>query len=132
MGVSLLDIATWEWMYAHADATPAELKEAVMAKAKEIWNTYYAGVLGGRDEPILAVYSHMIDAPLYLSNYPIGYLISFQVEGRMKGKSMAGEIQSMYTQGRIIPQIWMNNSVGKDISTEPLLEAVRKALEKKK
>ena len=130
MGVSLLDIATWEWMYAHPEATPQELKEAVLAKAKEIWNTYYAGVLGGKDEPILAVYSHMIDAPLYLSNYPIGYLISFQVEDRMKGKSMAGEMQRMYTQGRIIPQIWMNNSVGADISAEPLLEAVRKALEK--
>jgi len=129
MGVSLLDIATWEWMYAHPDATPQELKEAVLSKAREIWNTYYAGVLGGKDEPILAIYSHMIDAPLYLSNYPIGYLISFQVEGQMKGKSMADEIQKMYTQGRIIPQLWMNNNVGKDISAEPLLQAVRKALE---
>ena len=132
MGVSLLDIATWEWMYAHPDATPQELKEAVIAKAKEIWNTYYAGVLGGKDEPILAIYSHMIDSPLYLSNYPIGYLISFQVEGKMKGNSMADEIQRMYSQGRIIPQIWMNNNVGADISTEPLLEAVRKTLEKKR
>ncbi|MDD4969656.1 MAG: hypothetical protein PHT07_09535 [Paludibacter sp.] len=128
MGVALLDIATWEWMYAHPNATPQELKEAVLSKSKEIWNTYYAGVLGGKDETILAIYSHMIDAPLYLSNYPIGYLISFQVEGRMKGKSMADEMQRMYTQGRIIPQIWMNNSVGKDISAEPLLEAVRTAL----
>jgi len=48
----------------------------------------------------------------------------------MKGKSMADEMQRMYTQGRIIPQVWMNNSVGKDISAEPLLEAVRKALKK--
>jgi len=84
--------------------------------------------MGGKDEPILAIYSHMIDAPLYLSNYPIGYLISFQVEGQMKGKSMADEIERMYTQGRIIPQTWMINSVGKEISTEPMLEAVRKAL----
>jgi len=129
MGVALLDIATWEWMYAHPNATAQELKEAVISKSKEIWNTYYAGIMGGKDEPILAIYSHMIDAPLYLSNYPIGYLISFQVEGQMKGKSMADEIQRMYTQGRIIPQIWMNNSVGKDISAEPLLQAVRKALE---
>jgi len=37
----------------------------------------------------------------------------------------------MYSQGRVIPQIWMNNSVGNDISIEPLLEAVRKALGKK-
>jgi len=129
MGVALLDIATWEWMYAHPDATPLELKEAVLSKSREIWNTYYAGVLGGKDETLLAIYSHMIDAPLYLSNYPIGYLISFQVEGMMKGKSMADEMQRMYTQGRIIPQVWMNNSVGADISAEPLLQAVRKALE---
>jgi len=85
--------------------------------------------MGGKDEPILAIYSHMIDAPLYLSNYPVGHLISFQVEGQIKGKSMADEIQRMYTQGRVIPQIWMNNSVGKDISIEPLLQSVRKALE---
>ena len=129
MGVALLDIATWEWMYAHPNATAMELREAVIAKSIEIWNTYYAGVLGGKDETILAIYSHMIDAPLYLSNYPIGYLISFQVEDQIKGKSMADEIQRMYTQGRIIPQVWMNNSVGADISAEPLLKAVRKALE---
>jgi len=130
MGVALLDIATWEWMYAHPDATAQELKEAVLSKSKEIWNRYYSGVLGGKDETILAIYSHMIDAPLYLSNYPIGHLISFQVEGRMNGKFNVDEIQRMYTQGRIIPQLWMNNSVGVDISTEPLLKEVRKALEK--
>ena len=85
--------------------------------------------MGGKDEPILAIYSHMIDNPLYLSNYPIGHLISFQVEAQMKGKSMSAEMQRMYTQGRIIPQLWMNNSVGNQISIEPLLQAVRKALE---
>jgi hypothetical protein len=129
MGVALLDIATWEWMYAHPNATAQELKEAVITKSKDIWNTYYAGIMGGKDEPILAIYSHMINYPLYLSNYPLGHLISFQVEGQMKGKSMADEMQRMYTQGRIIPQLWMINSVGREISTEPLLQAVRKALE---
>ncbi len=128
MGVALLDIATWEWMYAHPNATAAELKEAVIAKSKEIWNTYYSEIMGGKDETILAIYSHMIDNPLYLSNYPIGHLISFQVEGQMKGKSMAEEMQRMYTQGRIIPQLWMHNSVGVDISAEPLLtQALRRA-----
>ena len=129
MGVALLDIATWEWMYTHPNATAPELKEAVITKSKEIWNNYYAGIMGRKDEIILAIYSHMIDNPLYLSNYPIGHLISFQVEGQMKGKSMADEMQRMYTQGRIIPQLWMHNSVGVDISAEPLLQAVRKALE---
>jgi len=129
MGVALLDIATWEWMYAHPEATALELKEAVLFKSKEIWNSYYAGIMGGKDETILAIYSHMIDNPLYLSNYPIGHLISFQVEGQIKGKSLPEEIQRMYTQGRLIPQVWMNNSVGKNISAEPLLQAVRSAIE---
>ena len=128
MGVALVDIAVWEWMYANPNASPAQLKEAVIAEAKKVWNTYYAGILGEKDEPILAIYSHMIDYPLYLSYYPIGHLISFQVEQAMKGKNMADEMQRMYTQGRIIPQLWMKNAVGNEISTEPLLRAVNDAL----
>ncbi len=128
MGVALVDIAVWEWMYANPKATSAELKEAVIAEAKKVWNEFYAGILGEKDEPILAIYSHMIDYPLYLSYYPIGHLISFQVEQAMKGKNMADEMQRMYTQGRIVPQLWMKNAVGKEISTEPLLNAVNEAL----
>ena len=96
----------------------------------KVWNEYYAGILGDKDEPILGIYSHMIDYPLYLSNYPIGHLISFQVEQAMKGKNMADEIQRMYTQGRIVPQLWMKNAVGTEISTEPLLKAVDEAIAK--
>lgn len=129
MGVALLDIAVWEWLYEHPQATATQLKDAVIAEAKNIWNIYYADVLGGKDEPILAVYSHMIDYPLYLSYYPIGHLISFQVEQAMSGKNIADEMQRMYTQGRIVPQIWMQNAVQDNISVTPLLNAVDGALE---
>lgn len=128
MGVALVDIAVWEWMYANPNATPALLKDAVITEAKKVWNEYYAGILGGKDEPILGIYSHMIDYPLYLSYYPIGHLIDFQVEQQMKGKNMADEMQRMYTQGRIVPQIWMKNGVGQAISVEPTLKAVDEAL----
>ena len=67
----------WQWMYEHPDASATELKDKVINIAKEVWNTYYAPVFGSKDEPILAVYSHMIDAPLYLSAYPLGHLIDF-------------------------------------------------------
>jgi hypothetical protein len=30
-GVALVDVATWHWMYAHPEASPAELREAVVA-----------------------------------------------------------------------------------------------------
>lgn len=129
MGVSLVDIQVWEWLYANPDATADQLKEAVIRIAKEVWNSYYADVLGGKDELLLGIYSHMIDYPLYLPNYPMGHLIDFQIEQQVRGKNMAAEIDRMYTQGRIIPQLWMKKSVGSPISIEPLLNATKEALE---
>ncbi|NLX27824.1 MAG: hypothetical protein GXY59_02525 [Bacteroidales bacterium] len=129
MGVSLVDMKVWKWLYDNPDATPAQLKEAVITTAKEVWNQYYAGVLGGNDEPLLAIYSHMIDNPLYLSNYPVGHLIDFQIEQQVTGKNLAGEITRMLVQGRIVPQLWMKGAVGHEISIQPTLEATGKALE---
>lgn len=128
MGVSLVDIKVWEWLYANPNATPAQLKEAVMNAAKEVWNSYYAGILGDKDETLLGIYSHMIDYPLYLPNYPMGHLIDFQIEQQVRGKNLADEMDRMYTQGRIIPQLWMKNAVGSEISIEPLLKATDEAL----
>jgi hypothetical protein len=128
MGVSLVDIRVWEWLYAHPDATPALLKNAVIDIAKEVWNTYYAGILGGKDETLLAIYSHMIDYPLYLPNYPMGHLIAFQIEQQIRGKNFADEVTRMLTQGRIIPQLWMQHAVGDKISVDALLKATDEAL----
>ncbi|MBZ4652568.1 MAG: Peptidase M3-like family [Proteiniphilum sp.] len=128
MGVSLVDIRVWEWLYAHPDAMAAELREAVIDIAKEVWNSYYAGVLGGKDETLLGIYSHMIDNPLYLPNYPMGHLIDFQIEQQVKGKNMAEEIERMCRQGNIIPQLWMEHAVGSPISIDPLLVATEEAL----
>ncbi|MGV8962505.1 MAG: hypothetical protein ACOH2V_03895 [Candidatus Saccharimonadaceae bacterium] len=129
MGVSLVDIQVWEWLYANPDATSAQLKESVISIAKNVWNTYYADILGGKDETLLGIYSHMIDYPLYLPNYPMGHLIDFQIEQQVKDKNMANEVERMLTQGRIIPQLWMKNAVGQKISIEPLLNSTKEALE---
>src|SRR5262249_34827590 len=48
-GVALVDIGAWHWMYEHPDATPAQLRQAVVKIAKETWNHYEAPVLGGKD-----------------------------------------------------------------------------------
>lgn len=129
MGVSLVDIQVWEWLYAHPDATPAQLKEAVVNAAGEVWNRYYAGVLGGEGETLLGIYSHMIDYPLYLPNYPMGHLIAFQIEQQVRGKNLADEMNRMYTQGSIIPQHWMKTAIGSPISIAPLLTATDAALQ---
>lgn len=128
MGVSLVDINLWRWLYENPNATAAQLKEAAISIAIDVWNKYYADVFGSSDEPILAVYSHMISNPLYLSAYPIGHLIQFQLEQHMEGKQFANEVQRSFEQGRLIPQLWMNGAVGYPLSTEPTLNAAAKAL----
>lgn len=130
MGVSLVDMEVWKWMYANPDATAAQLKEETIRIAKEIWNSYYAPVLGIEDSPILAIYSHMISYPLYLSAYPIGRLIEFQIEQQIKGKNFANETDRIFTAGRLIPQQWMRNAVGEHISASPMLDAAEEALRK--
>ncbi len=128
MGVSLVDMYTWRWMYAHPDATPVQLKEAVITIAKDIWNKYYADVFGMQDEPILAIYSHMIYRTIYLPAYPVGHLIDFQLEQHMKGKNFADEVQRIYTQGTVVPQVWMRQAVGSGISGKATLDAAAAAV----
>ena len=132
MGVSLVDMKVWQWMYEHPDATAEELKNSVISIAKEVWNTYYAPVFGQKDEPILAVYSHMIDAPLYLSAYPIGHLIQFQFEEYFKDKSIGKEAERIFAMGRLTPQTWMQKAVGNTLSVDALLKATSEATEKVK
>jgi hypothetical protein len=129
MGVSLVDMEVWKWMYANPDANAHQLKEAVVRIAKEIWNEYFADVFGDRDIPLLAIYSHMIQSPLYLSNYPYGRLIMFQLEEFMQDKELAGETLRIFSLGRLTPRHWMNQAVGQQISNQPLFAAVEKALQ---
>jgi len=126
VGVSLLDISVWKWLYANPNANPAELKAAVIRLAKEIWNEYYAPVFGVKDAPVLAIYSHMISYPLYLSAYSYGQLIEFQLEQYLIGKDFAKEVDRIYRLGKLTPNQWMIQATGKPLSAEPLLEAVRK------
>ena len=128
MGVALVDMYSWRWLYEHPDATVAQLKEQVIRTAQEVWNKYYAQYLGEQDSPILAIYSHMIDSPLYLANYPYGHIIQFQLEQQLKGKSVAAEIERIYPAGRLTPQHWMHHAVGSEVSTQPLLDAASEAL----
>ncbi|MFO7368796.1 MAG: hypothetical protein R6X09_00850 [Bacteroidales bacterium] len=130
MGVSLVDIGTWKWLYANPGATPAQLKEAVNTIAMDIWNSYYAPAFGMKDEPVLAIYSHMIDVPLYLPNYAYGHIIEFQLAEYLKDKPFAAELNRIYSQGNLVPQQWMEGAVGARISVQPVLNAVNQALDK--
>ncbi len=128
MGVSLVDMGVWKWMYDNPEATPETLKHAVIQIAKDVWNEYYADVFGTEDNPLLAIYSHMIQSPLYLSNYPYGRLIMFQLEDYIRGKDFAAEELRIFSIGRLTPKHWMDAAVGEQISNQPIFDAVEKAL----
>jgi hypothetical protein len=122
MGVALVDINVWKWLYANPDSDASQLKDAVISIAKDIWNKYYAPVLGGKDSPILAIYSHMIDSPLYLANYPLGHIIEYQLEKYYRGKNLAKEMIRIYSLGNLTPQEWMKQATGERISISAMLE----------
>ncbi len=128
MGVSLVDMKVWKWLYEHPEASKTDLKQAVIAISKEVWNRYFAPVFGIKDQLILGIYSHMIDTPLYLSAYPIGHLIEFQIEEQIENKNLAIEMNRMCSQGRLIPELWMEGAVGSKISIKPTINAAEKAL----
>lgn len=130
MGVSLVDMNVWKWLYANPEASASDLKKAVLEISKNIWNKYYADVFGQKDQYILAIYSHMISSPLYLSAYPLGFLIEFQLEQYLTGKNFGNEIERMYTTGKLTPKEWMLKAVDKDISINPMLNSVNEALNK--
>ncbi|MBP6364654.1 MAG: hypothetical protein KA300_00910, partial [Bacteroidales bacterium] len=122
MGVALVDINVWKWMYANPDADAKMLKDAVVRISKDIWNRYYKPVLGGEDLPLLGIYSHMINTPLYLANYPLGHIIEYQLEKFYQGKEWAKEVMRIYSIGSVAPQRWMIEATGEKISTKPMLE----------
>ena len=133
MGVSLVDMRMWQWLYAHPETNAAALREAVIAIASEVWNQYYAPILGEKDSPLLGIYSHMVGYALYLPAYPIGNLVQYQLDEHLANcatpEDWAKEYTRIYQQGCLTPDAWMRGAVGKPMNVEPILNAVRKALQ---
>jgi hypothetical protein len=129
-GVALVDLGVWRWMYAHPQATPAELREATLGIAREIWDEAYAKVLGGKGSALLAVYSHMVSSFLYLPDYPLGHLIAFQLEQELKkaGAGSGAAFERAARVGRLSPDLWMESATGTPISAAPLLRAAEEAV----
>lgn len=126
-GVAILDMEIWYWMYAHPEATPAELREAVLAMARDVWNRYYASVYGVRDSTLLAIYSHIIAYGLYTPDYPLGLLITAQVEDHVRARDLAVEMERMCRLGRLAPDVWMQQAVGAPISSAAVIDAAEAA-----
>jgi hypothetical protein len=118
-------------MYDHPRATPAQLREATLGVARQVWNRWYAPVLGQRDVTLLAIYSHLINSSLYLPDYPIGRLIAAQLEAHLAARApgaLGAEVERVTSFGRVVPDLWMKNATGQPVSAQPLLDATAAAL----
>ncbi|MCK4579620.1 MAG: hypothetical protein KAU50_12580 [Candidatus Marinimicrobia bacterium] len=128
-GVALVDIEIWHWMYAHPEATPAELRAAMIAIAKDIWNRYYASVFNQEDVILLGVYQHIVMRNMYIPDYPLGHIIARQIEEQIKQAGKLGpEFERMVKAGNIAPDLWMKNATGSPVGPEALLHATGRAL----
>ncbi len=130
-GPALVDMRVWHWMYEHPDATPAALKDAAVAISRDVWNRYYAPVLGGKDATLPGVYSHMVGYFLYLPDYVLGHLIANQVEERFEksGRPLGEEFERVSKFGSVTPDLWMKNATGEPLSAKPMFRAAEAALE---
>ena len=85
-------------------------------------------MLGKPGNPQLAIYSHMINSFLYLYRYPIGHLIAFQLEEKLRGAESGKAFENAASFGRVLPDLWMEHATGKPVVAEPMLEATEAAL----
>ncbi|HEY0555919.1 MAG TPA: hypothetical protein VGG20_16835 [Thermoanaerobaculia bacterium] len=120
-GVSLVDMGVWNWLYRNPEASPAELREATLAIARDVWNRYFAPVFGVRDSEILAIYSHMIVYGLYLPDYAIGHILAFQIAQRLWEGDFGAEVERITRLGKLTPDAWIRGAVGGPISSNVLL-----------
>lgn len=127
MGVSIVDMRVWRWLYDNPDATAAQLRDATLTIAANVWNEFFEPVLGEKDCVLLAIYSHMINSPMYLPNYPIGHIVHFQLEEALAdkhGEAWAETYKRWYQLGRLTPREWMRQTVNGELSVAPILNKI--------
>lgn len=127
-GSSLVALRLWRWMYAHPAASPEEIQIATIAISKEVWNSYFAPVIGEKDSALLSIYSHLISSDLFVLQHSMGRIIQFQIETRINENNLATEMERMCKIGRVTPDIWMRSASGAPVSPDALLNASDEAL----
>lgn len=127
-GQALAEIETWKWMTENPNATPEEVREAMLANFRNVWNTYYAPVFGVADRHILGIYNHMITGSLYLYNYFVGNVVMYQLYEAFEKTPVEKRLAEACAEGNTLPDLWMKRAVGAPLSIRPLLDATDRAV----
>jgi oligoendopeptidase F len=130
-GPSLVEMRLFRWLYQNPDATSQQIHEAAQRIGDEVWAQFHAPVFGANGYGLMSVYSHMLWCRFYLAEYPLGYIIAYQVRRHLRGRpDLADEITRMCRQGDIYPDAWMRNATGEKVSVEPMLTDAAAALDR--
>jgi hypothetical protein len=120
-GPALAEMRLFRWLYAHPDAGAAEIHQAIQSIGDALWAEFHAPVFGTHGYGLMSVYSHMLWCEGYLPNYPLGYIIAYQVRRHLRDRDLAGEMMRMCRLGAIYPDAWMIEAVGSPVSVTPML-----------
>ena len=129
-GVALVDMAVWHWMYDHPDATPAQLSEAVVQIAQDVWNKLLrAGPrqAGRRAARHLLAHDPLLPVPARLPDRPPDRVPDRGAdrEGRA---TLGAEFERMARIGAVTPDLWMRKATGAPVGPQALLRATEAAL----
>ena len=110
-GTGLAGDSHWRWLYEHPEATPAELRDEVVAEAGRV-----GSIRRDRhgDDPyhLMAAYEHSVAYPLYLADYVIGLVMAQQIRTFVEGRDLAEETMRICGISRVTPDAWMQEAVG--------------------
>ncbi len=127
-GSALTEIRLYHWLYENRGASASRILRAVRRIGDEVWDEFYARIFGAAGHGLMSVYSHMLWGEFYLAEYPLGYVLAYQVRKHLEGRPLAKDMERICALGRIYPEDWMKAAVGQKISVEPLLDDTRAAL----
>ncbi len=129
-GPALTEIRFFHWLYAHPTATATAIQKAIRRIGDEVWEEFYAPIFGPEGYGFMSVYSHVLFCDFYLADYPMGYVIAYQIRKHLRDRPLADEMERICGIGSIYPDEWMKKAVGRKISVKPLLDGTRGALER--
>ena len=129
-GAALCEIEFFHWLYKNPRTTARAMHATIRKIGDAIWKKYYARIFGPEGFGLLAVYSHVLWSEFYLAEYPMGYVIAYQVRKYLRNKNLAREMERMCKLGSIYPEQWMKSAIGESISVRPLITDTEKAVNK--
>ncbi len=129
-GPAVAEMRLFRWLYQRPAASAAEIHQAIQDIGDALWAEFHAPLFGPQSHGLLSAYSHMLWCDGYLPNYPLGYIIAYQVRRHLRGQDLAAEITRMCRLGSIYPDAWMMAAVGEPVSVTPMVEDAAAALDR--